>query len=147
MNDESHQPETDNCATSVLSLIRRLRDGTLTPGSLDSENRRRCVEHLTGEGYSLTEIGEILSVSERTIARDRKAIRRANALTPDPQLADEMVGHLVREAEVSVSRIRRITREKSTPSSARIDGERACWTIAKDLVETLQRLGYLPTAP
>ena len=36
--------------------------------------------------------------------------------------------------------------ERETAPTARIDGERACWLITKELVERLQSLGYLPTA-
>ena len=132
---------------SVLTVIRSIHSGTLEPKSLGVEARQRCVEHLTGEGYSIVEIAEVLKVSERTIARDRAAIRQANALTRDPALVGQMAGELLAQAETAISRIRRVTRERATPAAVRVDGEKACWTITRDLVQRLQSLGYLPTAP
>lgn len=131
---------------SVLSLIRKIHSGSLDPHLINIDDRRRCVEHLSGEGYSTAEIAEVLKASERTIARDRSAIREANAMEQDPALVPEIVGHLVRQGELAVARIRRVTRDAATPPAARIDGEKACWTIARELVDALQRLGYLPIA-
>ena len=132
---------------SVLSVMRDIQQGALAPRSLGVEDRRRCVEHLTGEGYSLAEIAEILKVTERTIARDRSAVRRSNAIERDEDITDEMVGQLVTQADTTINRIRRVTRDGDTPPAARIEGEKACWIITRDLVQKLQSLGYLPNAP
>ena len=132
---------------SVLSVIRDIQQGALDPRSLVLEDRRRCVEHLTGEGYSLAEIAEILKVTERTVARDRSAVRQSNAIQADENITGEMVGQLVLQADTTINRIRRITRDSETPPAARIEGEKACWVVARDLVQKLQSLGYLPNAP
>ena len=71
-------------AQSVVALIRRLQNGQTSSQCVSVDDRQRCVEHLTVEGYSLVETAEILGVTERTIARDRGAIRRANAVERDP---------------------------------------------------------------
>ena len=142
--DSSTDPGNDR---SVLSLMRDIQQGALAPRSLGVEDRRRCVEHLTGEGYSLAEIAEILKVAERTIARDRSAVRQSNAIQADENITGEMVGQLITQADTSIHRIHRITRDSDTPPSARIDGEKACWAITRELVNTLQSLGYLPNAP
>ncbi|MFC1806083.1 hypothetical protein ACFL09_03790 [Planctomycetota bacterium] len=131
----------------VLTIIRGIRSGAIVPSSLGRESRRACVEHLTAEGYSTVEIAEILVTSERTIRRDRAAIRSAHAVERDPALVREMVGHMVRQAAVALSRIRRAVRQQDAKPGERIDAERACWSIVKDLVGMLQKLGYLPTAP
>ena len=132
---------------SVLSIMRDIQQGALAPRSLGVEDRRRCVEHLTGEGYSLAEIAEILKVAERTIARDRSAVRRSNAIERDEDITGEMVGQLVTQADTTINRIRRITRDSDTPPATRIEGEKACWVIRSDLIQKLQSLGYLPNAP
>ena len=131
---------------TALSIIRDLKSGRLSGSSLARDDRQRCVEHLTAEGYTTAEIAEVLGVCERTIGRDRPAIRSANALERDPRLVGEVVGRLVQQAEASVARCRRIGREKDAPPSARVDAERTAWTVSRELVETLQKLGYLPTA-
>lgn len=130
----------------ALSLIRAIQQGSRSPLGLDPEERQRCVEHLTAEGYSTAEIAEILQVSERTVARDRAVVRSRNALERDPKLAAEMVGHLVNQAELAVGRIRRIGRDKQVNPAVRVEAERSCWTIWKELVERMQSLGYLPTS-
>lgn len=131
---------------SVIALIRNIQQGALAPKTLAVEDRQRCVEHLTGEGYSVAEIAEILQVSDRTIARDRSDIRQANALDRDPALVGPMVGHVVQQAGHCIERIRRITRNREIPAATRIDGERHCWEIEKGLIACLQSLGYLPKA-
>lgn len=132
---------------SVLGLIRDIQAGRVAPGGLDKDSRRACVEHLIAEGYGVVEIAEILKVADRTIRRDRASIRAAHAVERGPGLVKEMVGNLVREADVAVSRIRRAVRGKEVRAADRTEAERACWAITRELVETLQKLGYLPTAP
>lgn len=136
----------DALTTPVLSLIRNIQNGTTEPTLLNPEDRQRCVEHLTIEGYSLVEIAEVLKTAERTIGRDRKQIRKANALKRDPQLVDQMVGNLVHLAETSTDRIRRAIRGRDVPPAVKVQGEKECWSIGNELMARLQSVGYLPTA-
>lgn len=147
MKMDEHSNAAPESSESVLSIIRKLHSGELEAKSLGADDRRRCGEHMVGEGYSTVEIAEVLKVSERTIARDRAATRQANALKRDPAFASEMAGNLVRHADLAVSRIRRVTRDRDTPPNVKVDGERACWTINRELVQSLQELGHLPKAP
>ncbi|HBS29438.1 MAG TPA: hypothetical protein DEB06_08310 [Phycisphaerales bacterium] len=78
--------------------------------------------------------------------RDRQRIRRSNALKRDPALVEQMVGRLVGEAETAVSRLRRVARDAQTSAAVRVEAERSAWTVARELVQSLQRLGYLPMA-
>lgn len=127
-------------------MIRALQAGELAGNNLGIGDRRRCVEHLSAEGYVVPEIAEILKLSERTIARDREAIRAANSVARGPKLLGEMVGYLLRQAESSIARMKRLGRDRETPPDVRLNAERGCWAVAKETVETLQSLGYLPTA-
>jgi hypothetical protein len=127
-------------------MIRALQAGELAGTNLGVGDRRRCVEHLSAEGYVVPEIAEILKLSERTIARDREAIRAANSVARDPKLLGEMVGYLLRQAESSIARMKRLGRDRETPPEVRLNAERGCWTIAREAAQTLQSLGYLPTA-
>jgi transposase-like protein len=132
---------------SVLSIIRDIHQGAIEAKNLTPETRRRCVEHFTGEGYSVADIAEILKVTERTIGRDRAAIRKINAVERDPEMTAEIVGQLILQADICIQHIRRVTRERATPPNVRVDGEKACWVIFRDFVQRLQTLGHLPTAP
>lgn len=131
---------------SPITLLRELQNGSLAPAMLTVESRRACVEHLTSDGYSVAETSEVLKVSPRTVHRDLAQIRETNAVHRDPGLIDQFVGELVQQARQSIARLRRITRERDCPHSTRVEAERSAWTVAKELTETLQRLGFLPTA-
>ncbi|MBX7134396.1 MAG: hypothetical protein K1X67_17120 [Fimbriimonadaceae bacterium] len=130
----------------VMELIQQLRSGTLAGSSLTIDDRRACVEYLTAEGYSVAEVAGILKVADRTVLRDRKAVREANSVERDESLITEMVGHLLREADIAANRLRRVARDKSTPAHGKVDAERFAWLVTKDLIVLLQRLGYLPEA-
>lgn len=131
---------------SVISLIRRIQQGQISPRNLRQDDRRRCVEHFSAEGYSVPEMSEILEVHERTIARDRVEIRHANSLERSPSLAGEFAGRAVSHAEWSINQLLRIARDRSTDSRDRIESIRASWFISNQLIERLQSLGYLPNA-
>ena len=132
---------------SVLSLIRGIQNGSVEAGAIGIKERRLCVSHLTSEGYSVAEIAEILKASDRTITRDRATIRETNAINASPELTSQMVGSLLFEADTSIAKIRRATRSGDIAPATKIEGEKACWVITRDLVHCLQRLGFLPTAP
>jgi len=139
-------PQSATLHRPVLDLIRRLRAGELSGASLEVDDRRACVEYLTSEGYSVAETAGILTVADRTVLRDRRAIRESNSVERDPALAGQIVGQLLREADTAVGRLRRIARDRETPASAKVDAERGAWLVTTELVRALQRLGYLPEA-
>lgn len=143
-NNNNNDPESDS--KSVISIIRDIQQGSIDATRLAIEDRRRCVEHFICEGYTVAEIAEILKVTDRTISRDKSAIRQANSIEIDPQMAAQMVGQLFIQADNCIQRIRRVTRERDTPPNVRIEGEKACWHIYNNFVHRLQSLGYLPTA-
>jgi len=140
--EESGGPEKP----TVLDTIRALQARKITGASLSQLDRRGCVEHLTTDGYSLAEIADILKVSERTIARDRKAIQETYAMDPDPKLVGQIVGRLAHEVEQCIARIRRAARDKDASPAHRIEAEHRCFEIFNGYVLRLQQLGYLPTA-
>src|SRR5262245_10804348 len=141
------KPPPDDADQPILSLIQRIKAGQVVPSSLSAEQRRRCVEVLRAEGYTIPEIGEILKRSEKTIRRDIEEIRDELALRPDPNLAARLVGEMNRHAEVSIARLRRIARETSATALERATAEAMAWKVARDSTQLLQSLGYLPRAP
>lgn len=153
--DNLHQTQEDPqpldntpCDTEerTLSLLQKIQAGVMDPKCIRPAERRLIVSYLMADGYSTADMAQILKVSDRSIERDKKAIREANALAADPELVEQMVGRLVLEAELSIQRIRKAARDKETSPAARIDAEHRCYQIASDMVSSLQRLGYLPTA-
>lgn len=140
-------PEIGDDTTPVLTLIKQIREKRLDPRVLSAEDRRRCVTVLSGEGYSAAEIGQILERGERTIFRDLAAVRAANALKVTPHFPLQMAGEMCRQAEVSISRLRRIAREPAASAMERLMAESAAWRVLYDMMTKLQSLGYLPRVP
>lgn len=140
-------PKTaDQVERSALAILRELKAGRVRAGNLSSEDRQTCVDHLSAEGYSAAEIAEILRVSERTIARDRAALRAHYRLNSDPGFGAEFAGNLARQAELAAWRLLRVYREKEAPHFARIAAAAATWKVQLDLLRALQSLGQLPIA-
>ncbi|MFI4892148.1 MAG: hypothetical protein ACIAQ0_01755 [Phycisphaerales bacterium JB058] len=88
----------------------------------------------------------MLDVTDRTIRRDREAVREANALAVDDTFASQIAGELLMEGRHAVARVRRVTREKQTPAATRIEGERVVVEILDRVTQRLQSLGFLPMA-
>ncbi len=118
----------------------------LDPKCIAVSDRRQLVEFLMSDGYSTAEMAQILQVGDRTIERYKKAVRESNAIARDPKLVEQMVGRLVCEAELSIQRMRKAVRDKKVSTSVKVDAEHRCFQVFNDLVQSLQRLGYLPTA-
>jgi len=146
---ENRQP-SDNTPRDTeertLSLLQKIQAGTVDPKCIRPAERRLIVSYLMADGYSTADMAQILKVSDRSIERDKKAIREANALAADPELVEQMVGRLVCEAELSIQRIRKAARDKNTPQAVKVDAEHRCYQIVSDMITSLQRLGYLPMA-
>lgn len=132
--------------TSPISIIRDIQNGTLAAQSLSSKSRRACIEHLRAEGYGASEISEIFKVSVRTVRRDLAQIREDHAVTTEPKFVARTVGALVHESEISIARLRRVARDRECPHATKVEAERLAWVVTRETVETLQSLGYLPTA-
>jgi hypothetical protein len=129
-----------------VSLIQGLQSGTIDAKCISAADRRQLVAVLMADGYSTADIAQIMKVSDRSIDRDKHAIRQAHALARDPKLIPQMVGRLVSEAELSVQRMRKVTRDKGVPPAVKVEAEHRCYQVISDLFQNLQRVGYLPTA-
>jgi len=146
---ENPQP-SDNTARDTeertLSLLQKIQAGTVDSKCIRPAERHLIVSYLMADGYSTADMAQILKVSDRSIERDKKAIRETNALAADPELVEQMVGRLYHEAELSIQRIRKATRDKTTPQAVKVDAEHRCYQIRSDMTASMRHLGYLPTA-
>jgi hypothetical protein len=130
----------------TLSLLQKIQTGAVDPKCIRPAERRLIVSYLMADGYCTADMAQILKVSDRSIEREKKAIRETNALAADPQLTEQMAGRLVFEAELSIQRIRKAARDKNTPQAVKVDAEHRCYQIFSDMITSMQRLGYLPMA-
>jgi len=151
---ESPQP-SDSSATGntprdseerTLSLLQKIQAGTVDPKCIRPAERRLIISYLMADGYSTADMAQILKVSDRSVERDKKAIREANALAASPELVEQMVGELRYEAELSIQRICKAARDKETSPAVRIDAYHRCYQIRSDVTTSMRHLGYLPTA-
>jgi len=149
MNTESQGSKNEDAgdAVPVLTLIKQIKEKKLDPAVLSAEDRRRCVDVLWSEGYAVPEIAQILKRGERTIFRDRTALRSDHALTVHPRFALEMAGDLMRQTECSTARLRRIARDTSVSAMERIMAENFAIKAFVDMISKLQSMGYLPRIP
>lgn len=140
-NDPADEP------MPVLKLVSQLRQGVIDARNLSLEDRRAAVSVLVAEGYSSHEIAMILKLSDRTIERDRAAIRKAYAVQPDNTGADQMIGELKRQAELALHRLQRAVRDRAdgppvTPHH-RIRAALHCYYIYDRLTRTLLHAKYI----
>ena len=144
--DSSGSSSRSDGDTRTVALLRKIESRAISPDCISLADRRQLVAFLVADGYSTAEMAQILQVADRTVERDKKIIREANAIVRDPKLVEQMVGRLVGEAELSVQRIRKAVRDKKVSPAIRVDAEQRCYQIISDLIQSLQRVGYLPTA-
>lgn len=128
--------------TPVDRIVERIHAGSLAAESLPAEVRRRCVSQLTAEGFSGTEIAALLHMGERTVRRDRAALRKEEALAPSRFLGDELLGEFQRIALASVQRLTRMAHANDVPPYARLWAEEAMNRIYQRFLETTHRLDY-----
>lgn len=83
---------------------------------------------------------------DRTIERDKKALREENAITKNPKLVEQMVGMLMYESDLSVQVLRKVQRDNNASPADKIEAERTNNQNRYQLFKMMQSLGYLPTA-
>ncbi len=83
--DSGHPISSGPGEERTFALMKQIQSGQLDPKCIGTTSRRQVVMTMINDGYSTAEIAEILKVSDRTIERDRKAIRESNAVTRDPR--------------------------------------------------------------
>jgi transposase len=131
----------------IFSLIQELKNESLDPSTLPKELRQQCVEVLWAEGYGESAMAQILKRSEKTIKRDLQQIREKNALSPNVELARQIIGETVQRARMHQGYLVRLARSKDATVSEKSQSEYLAWRVQKELVEKMQSLGYLPSRP
>lgn len=120
---------------SVVEILKRIREGVLDPNDLSIQDRRICVAYLRFEGYTQSEIAEVLNVHRQTILRDEKANRREAAkLVNDINVNSVACGLIAWSGQLRAKAIRQ-------------KDYALAWKIQTELVGKLQSLGYLPRSP
>ncbi len=77
--------------TSTVTLLRKIQSDAVDLRSISVADRRQLIAFLLGDGYSTAEMSQILRVADRTVERDKKAVRESNAIARDPRLVEQMM--------------------------------------------------------
>jgi len=142
MNEENIN--NNDSEKSAPQILQEINAGQLDPKLLDPEGRKRCIEVLMSEGYTISHMAQILKRNEKTIRRDLKEIRARCSLLPSKKFSREFIGRLVLNALNHSGYLMRVGRSKDALPGEKTQAEFAAWKIIKELTEVLQRLGYLP---
>ena len=134
--------EEDDKSTS--DMVHRIKIGALDPRLLNKEQRQLCVEALYFDGISPTGIAQFLKVTDRTIRRDLAEIRTRNALTPDSDLARQIVGEFAHWVRTHRGNLMKLAHNTEASTGERAQAEYYAYMIGSDMITKLQSLGYLP---
>lgn len=134
------QPVADPPAIGVV--IRDISNGLRKAEDLDMRTRQECVVSLSHDGFSNEDIACVLRVSERTVRRDRSAARKADALKPDCELGDEILGEFQGYVMSSIRRLSRMCNDPTTPPAVRVRADEAIARIYQRFAEMVRRYSY-----
>lgn len=143
MNSKPANPED----VSVHSILSSIKDGKLDPSSLSKDVRQLCVEAMALEGHMPSSLAAILKVSDKTIRRDLKDIYERNSIRPSAELAMHLVGDFLLKTRAHHSHLMRLSRLREASVQEKVYAESAAAQVLKEMVKTLQSLGYLPSRP
>ncbi|MDP3791392.1 MAG: helix-turn-helix domain-containing protein [Candidatus Omnitrophota bacterium] len=131
----------------VFKIIQEIKDKTRDAKDMPKESRQECVETLYSEGYSVSQIAQLLDRSEKTIKRDIQDIRQRGSVRPSVELAAQLVGDMLKKLEVCHSYLVRIAHSKEGSLQEKSQAVYYASKIITEMTERLQTLGYLPSAP
>jgi len=125
-------------------LLQQISAGEVDVASdLSVDARRACVAELSDQGFAISEIATLLRVSSRTVNRDRRFLRHAEAIEPSLRLSDELLGEMHRLTQASVQRLTRMANDETAPAYARLWAEDAMTRAYKRFIDTANELRYL----
>ena len=127
---------------SAADLLGRLSEGRLAPADLTEPQRRCCVAPLTFDGFSNAQTTALLDISDRTLRRDRAAIRRDNAMEPSLTLVDELMGEYHSYVLASVRRLSRLAGDMQQPAYARLYADEAIPRLLERMIRMIREYRY-----
>ena len=131
----------------VFKIIQEIKEGRRVARDLTMSERQECVEALYLEGYSIAQMTQLLDRSEKTIRRDMEYIRERNCAKPSIELATQLVGDMVLKSRAHQAHLMRLARSKDGSLQEKAQAEYYAWKVESEMIERLQTLGYLPSAP
>jgi hypothetical protein len=139
--------ETQESTLPVLTILQRIKDGTVDPRALDRDTRLACVEAMLGEGISQAQIAVHLKRSDKTIQRDIQVIRQKNALVVTPEFVRETIGDMSCKFLMNINRLMQLSRSTNGSLGEKALAELYAAQVMKTYITTMQSLGCFPLKP
>lgn len=130
---------------SSHEILQGIQNGTIDPASLPPPVRQLLVEVLLLNGQTKGSIARIMGVTDRTIRRDAAEIWARHAMTPDQEFVRRFIGEVYLRAMTFVETLTRAGHSSEGKPSDKNKAMFLAWRSLKELVETFQSLGHLPT--
>ncbi len=142
-----NMPDKNQEEIPVYRVLKQIKDGTLDPKNLSSDQRQDCVEVLRMEGQSYPVIAQLLERNEKTIKRDWEAICKRNSKKPSPEYALRLIGELIEKANSKGDHLTRLSHSKDGSIQEKAQAEYYAWKVLQEASQLLQSAGYLPNQP
>ncbi|MGA2775478.1 MAG: hypothetical protein ABSE81_05395 [Candidatus Omnitrophota bacterium] len=127
----------------LLEVITGLEEGTINPRELSKGTKKECIRFLRLKGYSVMEISSILYMSSRSVFRYLEKVRKENALTTSTEFQRELVGEVLNNFRAEYARLIRLSHSANLDDSGKVRAIYAASKVQKEMVNILDRLGYL----
>jgi hypothetical protein len=142
-----NQSEKNKERDPVFKIIQEIKEGKRVARDLPKNDRQECVEALYLEGYSIAQMAQLLDRAEKTMTRDMGDIRERNCAKPSLELATQLIGDMVLKCRAHQAHLMRLARSKEGSVQEKAQAEYYAWKVESEMMERLQTLGYLPSAP
>jgi hypothetical protein len=131
---------------SVGDAIKKIQGGEISGKDLPKELLRETIQVLRNKGQEQNVIAKFLGYSDRQIRRLLKDIRKANRFKYSEDTHTEHVGWFVMSAQSQIDFLTRTYNNASCSEKEKILACIGAWKVAKELTESLQSLGVLPSS-
>lgn len=132
---EPNSPEEERVYRNASEVVDMIRRGTMQPAELKLGDRRPVVAYLRLEGHTEDEMAGLFNVSLKTISNDLRAMSEDRTRAMKGLDLFEISGRLVQIAKHLALRARKAGNYATS------------WKIEKELVESLQGMGFVYRAP
>ena len=132
---EPNSTEEERVYKNASEVLKLIREGTINPSELKPEDRRPVVAYLRLEGHTEDEMAALFNMSVRTIQKDLHFLSKDRVKIMKGLDILEVAGRLVQTAKHLALKSRRAGNYATS------------WKIEKELIESLQNMGFVYRAP
>lgn len=141
------KPKKINEDTPMLQILQQIKDKTLPPRLVPKEMKALIVGYLSFEGWTHPQIAQLFEFNEKNAQRAHRDFEKMVQVVTSLEFVRRKVGYFICAADNQVAALLRIARSPDTANPDRIAAEAKAWDIRKDIITTLQSLGFLPRQP